>query len=248
MEIELIESEEIFSKEDIKELEGFLSKLPSSHLQCLNRIERVASLEGALADSSPWGNGEEIRLPNDFYRLNPKERICVFLHEMGHHYFDFKDEYEGSISCLKWGACEKKDVSHLLRVKWMDLGLWELEPKNWEKVKALFPGNGANRDKYTYIVKYKNPNYEMGEWKCPIEARIPKNSFHEFRYCGRGYSPKEEMADAYALFVLEKEHFKKSAERNKIIKDKYEFIKRHFSDDSKVEFTKKYNLKSKFIS
>jgi len=243
MKIQLIESEEIFSKENIKELEEFLSKLPSSHLQCLKRIERIASLGEKLADASPWGAGEEIRLPNDFYSLNQKEREETFLHEMGHNYFDFKDENEGDLSYLKRGACEKKDVSHLSRVKWMILGLWELDPKNWEKVKAIDPENTANRDKYTYIVKYKDPNYGMGEWKCPTEARIPKNSFpYAFKYGGRGYSPKEEMADAYALFVLEKEHFKKSAERNKIIKDKYGFIKRHFSDNSKedkIEFIKK---------
>ncbi len=233
MDIKLVESDRCFSEEDVGELERFLSRLPYSHLQSFNRIQRVGSLGGALADSSPWGCGEEIRLPDDFYDLDPTEREFTILHEIGHNYFDFIDENEGDRSMLKWGPCRREDVGHLLRVQWMDLGLWELDPENWEKVKALNPTNGANRDKYTYMVAWKNPNREMGEWVCPVETRIPKNSFqHGFRYNKPFYSPKEEMADAYALFVLDREHFLRSAEANGVIKAKYEFIQRHFKDNS----------------
>ena len=152
---------------------------------------------------------------------------------MGHNYFDFIDDCKDR-SVLKWGPCKKENVDSLLRVQWMELGLWELDPKNWEKVKALDPSNDANRDKYTYVVMYKDPNHGMGEWKCPISARIPKNSFkYGLRYDKPFYSPKEEMADAYALFVLENDHFLKFTEKNDVVKAKYEFIQKQFIDTSK---------------
>ncbi len=233
MAIQLIESGRRFSEIEVNELKRFLSKLPSSHLDSVKKVEKVSSLGEALADSSPFGGGEEIRLPDNFYRLKKEEREFVFLHEMGHNYFDFKDYWEGDMSMIKLGLCRRQDVSHLLRVKWMELG-WELKPKNWERVKALCPENRANRDKYTYIVMYKNPNYMMGEWTCPQEARIPKNSSqYAFRYKEPFYSPKEEMADAYALFALERKHFLKAAETNELIKAKYNFIQRCFIDKPK---------------
>ncbi len=234
MNIKLVESSRKFSEENIQELERFLSRLPYPHLQSLNHVERVVSLGGKLAVSSPEGCGEEITLSDGFYDLDPAEREYAFLHEMGHNYFDFIDENEGDRSFLKWGPCEKEDVAHLLRVQWIDLGLWGLDLENWEKVKALNPGSSANRDKYTYIVMYKNPNYRMGEWVCPLEARIPKNSFqYGFRYDQPFYSPKEEMGDAYALFVLERDHFLISAEASNVIKAKYKFIQKHFTDNSR---------------
>ena len=226
--IRLIESEGKFSETDINELKVFLSKLPSSHLSSLSLIKRVASLGGALADSSPWGGGGEIRLPNCLYRLNKADRKFVFLHEMGHNYFDFRDENEGDRHTVKFGPCKKQDVSHLLRVQWMELGLWELNPENFEKVKALDPENRANRDKYTYITMYKNPNKGIGEWTCSQKARIPQNSFKLGFGYDDFYSPKEEMADAYALFVLGKDYFLESAKRNKIIKAKFDFIQKCF--------------------
>jgi len=240
MKIKLIESEKEFSRENLTELERLLSKLPPSHLLALSRIERVISLNGIIADSSPWGSGGEIRLTNDFYQLTPKEREFVFLHEMGHNYFDFKDEKEGDLSFLKFGPCRKEDVAHLLRIQWMELGLWELEPNNWEKVKAISPGNLANRDKYTYMVMYKDPNFGLGEWTCPINDRISWTPIPlAFRYDWPGYSPKEEMADAYALFVLDPITFKTA--NNKGTNTKYEFIQKLFFTDlnlpqDKIEF------------
>ncbi len=53
MHIKLIESDRKFYEEDIMELEGLLSRLPYKHLESLNRIERVFSLNDVLADSSP---------------------------------------------------------------------------------------------------------------------------------------------------------------------------------------------------
>jgi hypothetical protein len=204
----------------------------------LNRIGRVFSLGGALADSNFWSiYGAEIRLPDEFYNITSVEREYVFLHEMGHNYFEFVDENEGNRSIVKKGPCKKEDVSHLLKVQWMELGLWELDLEKWEKIKTLNPENKANQDKYTYMVMYKNPNYKMGEWKCSLEARILQNSFHYgFKYDKPFYSPKEEMADAYALFILEKYHFLECAEENEVIKAKYEFIQNHFKDDSKGKF------------
>ncbi len=233
MDIKLVESGKRFSDEEVRELEQFLLRLPASHLRSLEQIERVGSFGRAFADSSPWGCGQEIRLFDGFYALDPAQREYVFLHEMGHTYFDFIDETEGDRSMLKLGPCTREDVAHLLRVQWMELGLWELDPENWEKVKALNPANSANRDKYTYMVMYKNPNHEMGEWVCPVETRIPKRlSDYSFRYDTPVYSPKEEMADAYALYVLDREHFLRATEANKAIKARYDFTQRHFNDAS----------------
>lgn len=232
MAIQLIESGRTFSEENISELKRFLSKVPYLHLSSLDHIERVAYSMG-LADSSPFGSGGEIKLPSVFYHLDKKERGFTFLHEIGHNYFDYRDWVEGDRAMLRFGDCKKEDVSHLLRVQWMELG-WELVPENWEKVKTLYPENGANRDKYTYIVKYSDPNHAMGEWTCALEARIQKNSFqYAFRYNKPFYSPKEEMADAYALFALERQHFLKAAKKSKLVRAKYDFIKRCFADNSK---------------
>jgi hypothetical protein len=232
MTIRLIESGRRFSDEDVDELKRFLSQLPPSHLYSLDHIERVHYTQG-LANSSPFGGGEEIRLPSTFYHLDKEEREFVFLHEMGHNYFDFRDYTEGDISMLKYGKCRKQDVSHLLRVQWMELG-WELNPENWERVKAICPENEANRDKYTYMVMYKNPNHELVEWTCLPEARIPKNSVqYAFRYDKPFYSPKEEMADAYALFVLNRNHFLKASKTSDLIKAKYDFMSKCFPSEPK---------------
>jgi hypothetical protein len=217
------------------ELKNFLSQLPASHLENLDHIERVVSLgPGVLASSSPWGAGEEIRLTDEFYSLKPEERNHVFLHEMGHNYYDFKDEKEGKRSILKWGPCKRKNVASLLRVQWMELGLWELEPENWEKIKALTPRNEANRDKYTYMVMYKNPNAGMSEWICPQDAVIKINFLElAFRYSQPNYSPKEEMADTYSLFHLRKDLFQEAAKTSEVIQAKYNFTKKQFEDNSK---------------
>lgn len=240
MVIQLIESGRTFSEENISELKRLLSKVPCSHLDSLEHIERVAYSRG-LADSSPFGSGGEIRLPSVFYHLDEKERGFTFLHELGHNYFDFRDWVEGDRAMLRFGHCRRQDVSHLLRVQWMELG-WELNPENWEKVKAEDPENGANKDKYTYVVKYGDPNKAMGEWTCMPEARIPKDSFQDaFRYNKPFYSPKEEMADAYALFILERSHFLKAARKSKLTKAKYDFIKKCFMDNSKKPIILKRN-------
>lgn len=231
--INLIESGRKFSEENINELKGFLSKIPHSHLEALKQIERVPVLNNAYADSNPLGIGEEIRLSDSFYSLIPKEREFVFIHEMGHDYFDFKDFYEGNRAVLRFGACRKEDISHLLRVQWMELG-WKLNPENWEKVKKEYPADEVNRDKYTYMVKYGNPNHEMGEWKCSTEGKIFRDlSQFGFAYNELYYSPKEEMADAYALFAINKKKFLKFSRTNEIVGKKYNFIERCFEDNSK---------------
>ncbi|MCX6747232.1 MAG: hypothetical protein NTU63_03830 [Candidatus Pacearchaeota archaeon] len=235
MQIRLVESGRKFSQANKDELTEFLLKLPSSHLDSIKTIERIKTLGGALADSSSFGDGGEIRLPNFFYELSKTEREFVFLHEMGHNYFDFRDENEGDMhQILKTTPCERENVSHLLRIQWMELGLWELNAENFEKVKALDPENRANRDKYTYAVMYKDPNYKMGEWTCSEEAKIPQDSFKlGFNY-NDFYSPKEEMADAYALFVLERDYFLEFVEKSKLIKAKFDFIQKCFIDNTQI--------------
>ncbi len=234
MNIKLVEFNMMFSEENIHELERFLSKLPYSHLKSLDCIEKVFSLNGAIAGSSPFGCGGEIRLTDKFYyELDSTEREFVFLHEIGHNYYDFTDENEGNRSSLKLGPCKKEDVSNLLRVQWMDLGLWELDPLTWRKINSKHPDYKASRDKYTFMAMCSNPNCELGEWVCPKNARIPKNpNCQGLKYDKSFYSPKEEMADAYALFLLDKDHFLRSAETNDVVKAKYEFTKRHFKNNS----------------
>jgi len=230
--ISLIECEARFSEEDMQEIKGFLSKLPDSHLKSLNHIERFRRLNSpnnVPARSNPNGCGEEIELSDIFYDLTPEQRAFVFLHEMGHNYFAFKDYWEGNIPKLKEGPCRKQDVSHLLKVRWMELG-WELN-QNFKLVRAMDPKNKANRDKYTYMVLYKNPNRHVGEWQCSPKSQIPKNSFKSaFRYGNLGYSPNEELADAYALFVLEREHFLKGTEQSETVKAKYDLIQEQFKE------------------
>ncbi|MAG50232.1 hypothetical protein CL621_01165 [archaeon] len=131
---------------------------------------------------------------------------------------------------VKFGPCKKEDVDHLLRVQWMEIGRWELDQRKLEELRRISPRNQAHKDKYTYVVMYKDPNNHLGEWICPEENRITQNgSQFAFRYNKLFYTPKEEMADAYALFVLAKESFEKQAGKNKVIESKYEFIREQFS-------------------
>lgn len=230
--IRLLETNRAFLDREIVELKTFLLKVPYSHLETLRDIEKIPYSRG-LADSSPFGSGGKIRLPSCFFHLDKEQREFTFLHEMGHTYFDFKDFYEGKRARLRFGACKKEDVAHLLRVQWMELG-WELNPENWEIVKREYPADEVNRDKYIYMVKYGNPNHEMGEWKCSTESKISKDlSQFGFAYNELYYSPKEEMADAYALFIMDRKKFKNQIKKGKIIKAKYEFIEKCFEDDSK---------------
>lgn len=230
--INIVESGRKFSEGNINELKRFLSKIPHSHLEALNQIERIPVLDNAYADSSPWGIGEDIRLSDSFYSLTPKEREFAFIHEMGHDYFDFRDEKNGK-SMLKWRICKKEEVAHLFGVQWMELGEWELDSEIWGMVKSIFQTNMAHKNKYTYMVKYKNPNLYRGEWKCTDEGKILwKFQDLAFRYNQSSYSPKEEMADCYAFFALEREKFSKLSEENEMIKAKYNFMGKFF-DGSK---------------
>lgn len=244
MDIKLIESERQFSEGNIEELERFLSKLPTSHLNFLNHIERVSSLEDALASFTFTANGGEIRLPDDFYSIDDRQREFIFLHELGHNYFDLKDENEGDRSMLKMRSCEKENVASLLRVQWMELGLWNLDVEKWNKLKTMFHNNEAYRNKYTYLVAYQDPNFCLGEWKCPASAMIPTNSSKDgFRYNEPFYSPIEEMADAYALFVLERDYFLKYAQSNEVIKAKFNFIEKQFNKNDHSEPIKFLKIK-----
>jgi hypothetical protein len=247
MAIELIETDREFSDENVNELEEFLSKIPYSHLKALRTIERLPIImhknNSSYADSSPDGMGEQTRLSDDFYNFSKKGREFIFLHEMGHNYFDFRDENEGERSRLKWiGFRNKKEISHLLRIQWVDFG-WNLNPIGWKNVKETDPLNEAHKDKYTYTLMYPNPNFCMGEWMHSKEGRIEKDMFQlGFRYDLALYSPKEEMADAYALFVMDRNKFSGLAEKDSIVKAKYDFIARCFKDGTKKE---KINLKKR---
>lgn len=241
MRLKLIESEKNFSEDEIKDLERLLSKLPASHLQTLDRIERIVGLSEELAISYLRGAGGEMQLTDEFYNLNEKDRAKTFYHELGHIYFDYLDEIQGNRSVLKQGPCNRNNVKHLLRVQWMEIGQWELEPENLKKIKKLKFGNATNFDKYVYMVMYDNPNHRVGEWTCPVHLRIPSNGFmYSFKYGQPFYSPKEEMADAYALFPLDREHFSRCTERNPAIRAKFDFMKEYFIDTStgRIEFVK----------
>lgn len=224
-----------FSERDIVELQEFLSKVPPSHLDSTNMITRIGYLyRGALADASRGGKWGEIRLSDGFYDLDLQEREFTLIHEIGHNYFDFRDYVEGNREAFKHRFFGKELVSHLLRIQWIDLG-WELDPKNWAELKWAKPMDDlVGRDKYTYATIFDNPNQDMSEWTCSPQARIPKNlSQYAFRYEGREYSPIEEMADAYALFVLEGEHFLEATKRSSLVQAKYDFIRKCFADEDR---------------
>ena len=157
--IRIIESDRAFSNGDLEEIERALLKVPYSHLEALDTIERKANL-GSIADSSPWGDGGQLRLSDEFYRLTEKERPFALLHEMGHNYFDYKDATEGDMFSLKFGPCSKEDVQGLLRVQWMQIGEWDLDPEKWSQIVEGFPENLAHGNIYTYTVMYKTQIWE----------------------------------------------------------------------------------------
>jgi hypothetical protein len=233
MAIQLAEVDRDFSNRDINELEEFLSKVPPSHLDSTGMVTRKGLLpNNELAIACFSSQGGEIKLSDRFYSLDVQEREFTLIHEVGHNYFDFRDYWEGNIPALECGPCRKEDVSHLLRIQWIELG-WELNHKNWKKVKALYPPDSAAvRDKYAYTVMCWNPNHEQGEWTCLPQARIPRDSVQNaFTYRHLSYSPIEEMADAYALFASEEEHFFNAAKTSDLVKAKYDFIKKCFADE-----------------
>lgn len=216
-----------FTEEQMEEIVVFLSRIPSKHRESLKSILRSHSSD-VIASASPWGSGEEIVLTDKFYSLSPQDKEFVILHENGHNYFDYLDEVEGDRSMLRFGRCRKEDVSGLLRVKWMELG-WNLDPIKLKKLRDLNPENLAYKDKYTYTAMWKNPNHSVGEWICNDDAKIPsKINSLAFNYDKNNYSPKEEMADAYAFFILDRREFFRVSEKAPIVKQKYDFVRTHF--------------------
>jgi len=230
MAIRLVESGREFSDGDIDEIKGFLSKLPYSHVDKLYRIERLPIIIGDYANV-PHNLGGEMGIADDFYHLNKEEREFIFIHEMGHNFFNSKDENEGKYSSIGL-PCKREDIEHLSMIQWMELGNWELDPRIWKTIEKI----SGKKDKYNHLMEKGKNDHEIGEWKCPTESRILENLFDlAFRYDKYFYSPKEEMADAYALFAADKNLFKKYAEKNENIKAKYNFISKFFEENSKGE-------------
>jgi len=221
-----------FSEEEKEEIERALSKVPEAHLESTEFIQKISSLGehvAAIANYSIFDGGEVV-ISAEFYKLNEKEREFTLLHEIGHNYFSYFDEKIGNRFDVRFGPCRKENVDHLLRVQWMEIGEWELDEEKLKEIKWIWPGNDAHKNKYTYTVKCNNPNRKMGEWVCPEENMINKNgSKLSFSYDEPDYSPIEEIADAYVLFILAKEFFEKQTGRNKVIESKYEFIREQFN-------------------
>lgn len=113
----------------------------------------------------------------------------------------------------------------------MEFGGWRLIPEILENLREL-GGLESFRDAYSYITKFKDPCY--GGWFCPDKSRIsnPEISL-SFRYCNDKYSPTEELADAYALFVTNNDHFEEIARNNSLVGRKYEFMQKYFSKNSR---------------
>lgn len=231
MDVSFVDEDEQFTRKQLQNLESYLALAPSILAPSLI-IHRYRSRNDAFfADSLMKGENAHIRIFDKFYTLDDEDQRFVFLHELGHSYFHSHDELDDireTISRLT--DCEKKNVDYLLRAQWMELGEWDLDPIALDQLRMMNPENLMYRDRYTYITATLEASRMCSEWICPEQNKIVQDRYElAFRYSKNLYSPIEEMADAYAFFILDKPCFETNALENEGIMKKYEFIEKQLS-------------------
>lgn len=230
-----LEDKARYTKEEISELHELLSMLPERHLEALSIIRRSSKIN-CVAMASGHGVGGDLVLGKSFFELSNRERKFILYHEMGHNYFDYMDDNLGRYT-LGHKLFSIDEARVILRVQWMELGSWELDELKWQEIKPWFKDYKVPiNDKYDYIVRLNDPNNRMGEWIHPIFGRLKSPKYtYAFRYSWEGYSPKEEQADAYALFLLHPDKFQEAARKNPVIQKKFEFMQFQFKDEKRTE-------------
>jgi len=246
--IKIEEIGEQFTQEELKNILSVFELLPEADVRQIKILRRVGKLYANGCEECPsFGryNSEDksLSLSQFIYTEPLKDPLDISVtarlrkvvaHEVGHAAIDRRleevaEKYKSIKEYKDYSITEKrKNISELLsntimgiwaKINGWDIN-WEKRPNDSEELRLLFLHTKI------YIDELKNA-------KGIVLARYLLIRSRGWTYKNKGFltkladfKPEEDLVEHYMFYALYKDEFKKRAQQNKIIQQKYNFIQK----------------------